>query len=272
MAIPALIGAGASLLGGLFGSSAKKREMQMQKDFAQQGIRWKVKDAQAAGIHPLAALGAQTASYTPVGLGEPMQQAMEGVGQNISRAVQSKQTAPERALMLEGAQLDLEHKRLQNSLLASQIAITNQPGQSPAMPLASGSSPIPGQGDTNGLLDMVPMEVMKTLPGAPHREPSPVSDVGYLTTDGGGKFPVPSKEAKDRIEDMMFPSLAWAIRNNVLPMLGINQSPPSKAPPGKFWYFHPLKGYELRDIKYKPMPKRNAPATPSHIYNPYGRR
>lgn len=35
------------------------------KEFAQNGIQWKVADAKAAGLHPLAALGAQTTSYAP---------------------------------------------------------------------------------------------------------------------------------------------------------------------------------------------------------------
>ena len=41
-----------------------------QKEFAQHGIRWKVKDAQEAGIHPLAAIGANTQSFAPVSVGD----------------------------------------------------------------------------------------------------------------------------------------------------------------------------------------------------------
>ena len=52
----ALISAGSSILKGVLGKkSAKKQrdiEYERQKEFAQQGIRWKVADAKSAGIHP----------------------------------------------------------------------------------------------------------------------------------------------------------------------------------------------------------------------------
>lgn len=39
---------------------------QLQREFAQNSIQWKVNDAKQAGLHPLAAIGAQGTSYTPV--------------------------------------------------------------------------------------------------------------------------------------------------------------------------------------------------------------
>lgn len=40
----------------------------VQREFAQHGIRWRVEDAKAAGLHPLFALGGGGASYTPMAL------------------------------------------------------------------------------------------------------------------------------------------------------------------------------------------------------------
>lgn len=65
------IGAGASIIGGLIGNALDNKTSQenfqknynMQKEFAQNSIQWKVQDALKAGISPLAALGAQT--YSP---------------------------------------------------------------------------------------------------------------------------------------------------------------------------------------------------------------
>lgn len=37
----------------------------LQREFAQMGIRWKVEDAEAAGLHPLYALGGAGAAYAP---------------------------------------------------------------------------------------------------------------------------------------------------------------------------------------------------------------
>lgn len=42
-----------------------KENIELQREFAQHGISWKVDDAISAGIHPLAALGADTMSFTP---------------------------------------------------------------------------------------------------------------------------------------------------------------------------------------------------------------
>lgn len=43
-----------------------EQNRQMQREFAQNSIQWKVNDAKAAGLHPLSAIGAQGTSYTPV--------------------------------------------------------------------------------------------------------------------------------------------------------------------------------------------------------------
>ncbi|QKI28949.1 VP2 [Kummerowia striata microvirus] len=162
----ALIGAGASLLGGLMGRSDAKdqnrasRQMQkaeiarqdmwaqknidLQKQFAQEGLRWKVEDAKAAGIHPLYALGAQSTSFSPVSVGaapgyspavDPLPNAMAAMGQDLGRAVDSTRTAPERvaaramtALQLEGMKLDNDIKR---ATFASSVQRINQNANPP---------------------------------------------------------------------------------------------------------------------------------------------
>jgi len=43
-----------------------------QKEFAQYGLRWKAEDARRAGLHPLAALGSQTQSFSPISVGNPL--------------------------------------------------------------------------------------------------------------------------------------------------------------------------------------------------------
>ena len=57
---------GGAVLGGLFGKKSSDKQSRFQKEFAQHGLRWKVEDAKAAGLHPLAAIGAQGAQYNPV--------------------------------------------------------------------------------------------------------------------------------------------------------------------------------------------------------------
>lgn len=132
-----LISAGSSLLGGLFGQSSKDKDREaqermaqqniaLQKEFAQTGIRWKVADAKAAGIHPLYALGANTTSFSPVSVGSdpssPMGEAVGKMGQDISRAVTATSSKEERALQLTGTKLQLENQQLQNEILKAKLA------------------------------------------------------------------------------------------------------------------------------------------------------
>lgn len=110
MPIPAaaypLIGGAISALGSLFGGRQSnkandriaRRQEALQKEFAQHGIRWKVEDAKAAGLHPLFALGSQPAQYSPVAIQDSMGPAISDAGQHIGRAVAATSTREERQL------------------------------------------------------------------------------------------------------------------------------------------------------------------------------
>lgn len=54
-----------------FANSQFDKNYAMQKEFAQHGIRWRVKDAKAAGLHPLYAIGANPSQATPITVGTP---------------------------------------------------------------------------------------------------------------------------------------------------------------------------------------------------------
>lgn len=143
-----LVQAGAAALNYFGARDANKQnaanaaaQMQMQQEFAKNGIRWRVEDAKRSGIHPLFALGAQTTSYTP-------QQAtfsnefsgvsshLAAMGQDISRAEQAGKTQPERdqafansmrSLQLENAGLDLEIKKATLASAVQRLKQTSQP-------------------------------------------------------------------------------------------------------------------------------------------------
>lgn len=157
--LPALVAAGASILGGILGNKSKEkaaqREYQQQKEFAQSGIQWKVEDAKKAGIHPVYALGAPTTSYAPQSVGGPDYNFLADAGQNIGRAIDSTRSNPAKAealaltasqIQLEGLQLDNEIKRAQ---LASAYALARQQSN-PGLPSLLTTADImgmPGQGD-----------------------------------------------------------------------------------------------------------------------------
>lgn len=117
-----------------------QRNYDMQKEFAQMGIRWRAEDARAAGLHPLAAIGANVTGASPsytMQASNPSRsnyrETFGELGQNISRAINATATMEERAITRErirGAQLDNTIKEIEIRKLNS----------SPPLPL-----PTPGQ-------------------------------------------------------------------------------------------------------------------------------
>lgn len=260
----ALIGAGASLLGGVLGQRSSEsaadraaaaahaanqtqlriadRNVQQQRQFARMGIRWRVADAEAAGIHPLAALGANTMSFNPVSVGtttpgyyggdNALGNGIAQAGQNLGRAIAAQQTEYERAMQV----LTLQRAGLENQLLESQIARTNGAQVGPPMPMGQRYL-IDGQTGSGMLVSDQPLTRTNSQPGEPWHEPGALADVGYVRTADGGYAVVPSNDAKQRIEDMVIPEIMWSVRNNLKPMFGANFSPPFAAPPNKEWQF-----------------------------------
>lgn len=244
----ALIGAGATIAGGLLSKSSAESQKDaslmnsaedraLQREFAQQGIRWRVADAKAAGIHPLYAMGAQLPSASPTTFipGETghFGRSVAEAGQDIGRAIDATRTAPEKnRARLEA--LTLERGELENELLRSKIA-REKAQVGPPLPMAGASTFMPGQGDpermgltvtsANSHVEQKPQEVGVASPRNSSMEPQAVTDRGFIWT-GSGYSPVPSKDAKDRMEDMVVPEMAWSLRNNLLPNLGDRSNEP----------------------------------------------
>lgn len=161
-----LIGAGASLGGGLMGNflgggtsegldrseqrymadfsmRMSERNEAFQNELARNGIRMRVADAEAAGIHPLAALGINPASggFSAVMSGGSPQQKpsrdfhyISEMGQNIARAASAGQTQYERAMQdanLKRAQADADYAT-SNAILAQRQVVGA--GKTPPIP------------------------------------------------------------------------------------------------------------------------------------------
>lgn len=210
-----VVGAVGSLVGG---NQAKQNAQQMaqmnyaaQKEFAQNGIRWRVEDAKKAGIHPLYALDANTSSYSPVqgytgdnGLSDAFSQ----MGQGVARAAQAKMTREEReredarqemqdvfALArfnaeqrYQDAQVRLIDSEIARNKVASEVALRST-ARPPAMP--GTPSLISGQGDA-------PAAGTKE---APYWDKS-IPTYGFLIDGRGRKTEVlPSDPLSQRTED-----------------------------------------------------------------------
>lgn len=81
-----------------------RSQIALQREFAQNSIQWRVADAKKAGIHPLAALGAQGTSYTP------MDMSQWPVNYRTNRGME-----------MAAYFSNLETQKLQNELLTTQI-------------------------------------------------------------------------------------------------------------------------------------------------------
>jgi len=200
----------------------------LQKEFAQNGIRWKVEDAKAAGIHPLYALGASTTSFSPISVSGPVDNSsanLASMGQDIFRSVMANTTKDERQEKM--AHLQLENQELQNMMLASQIAKMNA-NPTPGLPSNSGLGALTNSGQGDAYVLEQPLTRTHSAKGAPHQEVGAVPDVGYAQTETG-MAPVPSGDVKQRIEDQMIPELMWSVRNNLVPTIsGGSMGKPSR--------------------------------------------
>lgn len=224
-----------SIAGGLVQRSASKAQTRYQKDFAQKGIQWRVADAKKAGIHPLAALGAQVPSYTPQAVGDL---GLSAAGQDIGRAVSAGMNGQQRQQRRLG-QLAVERSELENELLRSQIA--KERTAPPALPSATGTGAFQGQGDA---VNIVPQEYSASG-GRPSRDAGASPDISFARTDRGGYTVLPSKDAKERMEDMLVPEIMWSLRNQLIPAIsGLTPPDPKEYPLPKgykYWAWNPLK-------------------------------
>lgn len=234
---------------------AQSRNIAMQKEFAQNSIRWKMEDAKRAGISPLAALGATGTSFSPIAVGSDNQGPSTGdfiarTGQNISRAISSTSTAEERMLQklqLATAQADLDGKVIENQFKASQLK--NLQG-TPSFP--GSDNMMPGQGNSP-VIKIKPSERTASQAGIPAQDAGWITDRAFSNT-GTGFHPVPSADVTERIEDKLVPEMLWSLRNYLMPNFGDPNGMPSKSqlPEGyDSWKWNSLK-FEWQPSKLAP--------------------
>lgn len=247
-----LIPAAASLASGLLGRSQQQsmfdQNAQLQREFAQNGVIWKAQQAEQAGVSKLFALGAPTTSFSPISVGgDPLASSVSSMGQDIGRAVHATSDASKRqTAMVEANHVaQLVKTQAEVDYIRSRTAAITQTA-APALPAlvnAPGSSAnLPGQGSADQLVKVSPGKTEALAPGNPSQAAVIAPDMAFSRTRTGYS-PVPSATIKEQIEDITIPQLMWGIRNNILPIAGINQNPP-QADPGKdnVWVFHPGLG------------------------------
>jgi len=214
----AAVGAGISAIGSLLGAKitgdsnerAAKKNIAMQKQFAQQGIRWKVEDAKKAGIHPLAALGANTISYKPTHVGQNYGDlGMGRIGQDISRSINSQKTKEERDHAIQMRWLDEQKSRKELGIMGLEEArLQRDLLNSPSMPAAGSAGIIPGQTGVN----QIPAE--QVLSGSLGVEKS-VRPFHKMVIDQKGRISFTVGKAMEEALENDFPSWIKYIGNSV---------------------------------------------------------
>ena len=276
-AIGGIAGGVAGLISGGQSSASAERLNQLnyehQKEFAQNGIRWKVADAKAAGLHPLAALGASTAQYTPAtAIGDsPDWSFLADAGQSIGRAVDVKRTQQERVEQQQKQDtafaLKAENQKAENDLIRAQTASIQQDmvlrqakaseqavrtqQQVPAMPsLGRDGSVIAGQGDATSPagIEAKPAEIVVNDPQTRTAEAGSHPDKRWLRTSTGGYQPVRSEAAQNALEDDIVGSFRYDMRNGLANMANSQDNAPPRAflPDGGrgnyFWFWDGVLG------------------------------
>lgn len=165
------IGAASSLLGGALGRHDQRRQQRhaedVQREFAQHGIQWRVADAKAAGLHPLFALGASTAGPAIPIMDDPLSKGLSEAGQHVAGAVRATETPAQRdarqlALAVGASQIARNYSEA--AMFDSQAARNLQegnarPGMPPAIPPAlkpsAAQTAVPGDA---GKIQVVPSQ------------------------------------------------------------------------------------------------------------------
>lgn len=244
------------------------RNEDWQRTLATMGIRMRVNDAIAAGLHPLYALGAPSMSSPTISIGNvsgpgahvvapargdaPSQFApasqmgpvsagdtsigrgLAAAGQDINRAIQAAATMNDRFDAMQKAQI-LERGDLENQLLRSKLAAAGAGQGNPAM-----ADP---DKDPFGWMQKPNKNDPQFDPVNPGQEQGAVPTItwGRLPNnlEGGNSYMIgPSKAWKERIEDMNTHEKAHFYKTVIAPALQSGAiPPPHPARPGYRWSF-----------------------------------
>lgn len=226
----------------------------LQKEFAQNSLRWKVEDAQKAGIHPLYALGAQGTSFSPVSLGSSpdhsISSGLADMGQNVTRAMSATRTAPEKeaaAINLQHAKANLDGQIIDNQIKQTQLR--QMQATSPSFPTGGDTNFIPGQGNSGMKVNAAERTASQLgrLAQTAGWNPS----VSLARTDTGFEPYIPQQMSESYEADPIG-GLMWGVKNRIFPnFTGAGKPPKSQLPRGYDDWDYSFSNQEWRPVKGK---------------------
>lgn len=255
-----ILGAVGSLAGSLLGKKSADKNIKLQKEFAQNSLQWKARDAEKAGISKVFAMGAPTTSFTPSSVGGDFS-FLGDAGQNIGRAISASQTPQgqagaipraAQAVQLEGMQLDNEFKKAQIASLNKNLT---QAGQPPGVPSVDANYGLPGQPFTVEPPVIEPKTKMDVeLSGHPGVVPGNTPENLVVTTASGKRILMPAPAVQEALESMGFIAQRQSEVRNILAPTFLDNYRPMQfregAVPGYYTTYNPLTGeYDRRKTR-----------------------
>lgn len=251
------ISAGANILGGVLGNMAASKTAKTQEriwseqrrdqlDSLQQGIRWRVNDAQQAGIHPLFALGASIPTYSPQSANFQSQDYswVGRAGQSVANALMAREAVKNNDMQRKLTQAQIDKIQAETRLMT-------QPGfGTTPMSTGFGSQKMPGQ------------------TGQPRQKFEAAFKYQTYTDTNGVKHYMPIPTSPQDFES--FPS-------GMIAQLAARLAPPFKAPAGMRWR-HTASGTLVLEKSMKQNLKSRSGARKEwyemfqRMTNPLGRR
>lgn len=268
-----IIGAGIATAGSMFTNkrniaasrAATQSDRAWQQKLLQNQIQWRMQDARAAGVSPAVALGGSVVGSGTSAPTPQIQNELHHMGQGVSRAMTSMLTPAQKSEQ----NLRLENMKLQNDLLKTQVAGSIQSvkkhAQPPTFPATHTSDNWPTSDVTVSELPMsttsLSQLVERALTAVPKTVSPKVSGTGGNPNVVAGHIPgythmrtsdgytvLPSKDAKDLVEDILPLELLWVGRA----MSTHEHKPPYPAKPGFRWEWNPIS----LTWKHKRIPRK----------------
>lgn len=263
------ISAAGSLLGGAIGSKTSNwpnfwadKNFRFQKNYARNGITWRVNDAKQAGIHPLAALGAASPGFSPVsGSGEfpnlAMGDAVQNMGQDIGRAVRGMANAEERELGLKLAREQVKQAEIETAMaqyqLNNQITGGNSQPNPPHPYVGPWANPLSeslGTTDHSRMSVIQPERLSSPSPKKLDQESGSHPSVKWQN-QGDGLYPVMSNSYKQSSEDSFIQEAPWYYENFIKPITGTGGPKPTMQEVKTNW--PSATGFYKDGVKIKPL-------------------
>lgn len=220
-----ILNAGTNLFGIHEQNRFRESEERRQYDFAQQGLQWRVADAQKAGVHPLFALGANLPASSPI---QADFGAYDKMGQSLARAANAgsdentrlTNDLQRRLLVAQIKKVNAEADVITGQMSRSQ-AVGNSPGTAQSGIPFGGTGlqrDIHDDGNINNFRDAVAYEPLR-VPSRRFEDSgvTAASSPGLQEYDlgQGQSIWLPSREMAESWEDMPILGQAYIIAENL---------------------------------------------------------